>query len=129
MGIILVYGVIGVYNGGSQPVGQAVGHPEGAELALGMDHIGSPADQLPEEAPGPVDPQPGAGINLVGADGPHIIDVSILIAVHRVGQGNHPDLVALPLQLPLQQQDRGDHAVDDRRVPIRCNQYFHISPL
>ena len=129
MGIVLIDRVVGVYDGRAQPAGQRVGHPEGAELALGVDHVRPPGHQLVEEAPAAVDLQPRAGIDLVGADGAHVVDVPVLVSMQAVGEGHHPDLVAQLFQLPLQKKHGGHHAVDDRRVPIRCDQNFHISPF
>ena len=126
VGVILIDRVVGVNNRDAQPVGQGVGHPEGAELALGMDHVGPPGHQLPHHAVLLADPQAGAWVNFSGADGTHVVDGAVLIAVQAVGQGHHPHLVAKPLQLPLEEQHGGHHAVDDRRVPVRCNQNFHM---
>ena len=94
MGIILIDRVVGVDDGHVQVVGQGVGHPEGGELALGVDHVRPPLDQLPYLAAHAVDPQAGSGIDAVGADRAHIVDVALLIGVQGIGQGDHPDLVA-----------------------------------
>ena len=129
VGVVLIHRVVGVYNGHPQAAGDGVGHPEGAELALGVDHVRTPRQQLLKKASVPVNPQAGPGVDPVGADRAHIVNAVRLIRMQTVGQGDHPHLVSLLLQLPLQEQHRRHHAVDDRRVPIRCNQYFHSAPF
>ena len=129
MGVVLVYRVIGVYNGHAQAAGDGVGHPEGAELALGMDHVRMPGQQLLQQTPVAVDPQAGPGVDPVGADRAHIVDAVRLVGMQTIGQSDHPHLMSPLLQLPLQEQHRCYHAVNHGRVPIRCNQYFHSAPF
>ena len=128
MGIILIDRVVGMDDGHVQVVGQGIGHPERGKLALRMDHVGMPGDQLPRQTAGAVDPQPGPGIDAVGADGTHIVDAAVLVRMNRGGQRDHPDLVSPGLQLPLEQQHAGYHAVDDRSIPVCCNQNLHMIP-
>ena len=128
MGIILINRVVGVDDGRVQMVGQGVGHPECGKLALGVDYVRPPVEQLTEQAPGAVDPQAGARIDAVRADGTHVIDIAVFIRVHGVGQSDHPDLMAPGLQLALEQQHGGHHAVDDWSIPVRCYQNLHMTP-
>ena len=101
MGIVLVHRMVSMDNGDAQPVGEGVCHPEGTELALGVDHIRPPGDQLMQHTPRPVHPQPGPRVDPVCADGTHVVDRAVFIGMQAVGQRDHTHLVPPRLQLTL----------------------------
>ena len=127
--IVLVHRVVGVYNRDVQPGGEDIGNPKAAELALGVDDVRPPSGQLPHHAPGPVHPQPRPGVDFAGADRAHIVDGTFLVGVDAVGEGDDPHIVSPLLQLPLEEEHRGHHAVDHRGIPVRSNEYFHKIPV
>ena len=118
MGIVLIYRMVGVNQGDVQFLRDAAGQEEGAEFALGVDHVWTPCDQLPHPFSGQGRAQAGAGIYQAGGNGAEIGHAVLLPGAAALGEGQHPDLVAPPLQLSPKIFHRRDHPVDGGAVPV-----------
>ena len=128
VGIVLVHRVVGVDQGNVQFLGDAPGQEEGGELALGVDHVGPPLHDLPDPFPRQGGPQPGPGVDQPRRHGAQAGHAVLPAGMTVLGEGQHPDLVAPGLQLPAEILHRGDHAVHRGKVPVGCNQNFHVRP-
>ena len=102
MGVVLVDRVIGVDDGGAGVLADLAGQQERGKFALCVDHVGLPADQRLHLTAGQRRAQPRAGIDQPGAHGADIGHIALHMGVQIGREGQHPDLVALRLQLPLE---------------------------
>ena len=129
MGVILIHRVVGMDQGDVQLLGDAAGQEEGGELTLGVDHVRMPVNQLANPLSGQGRAQTGTGVHKARGNGAEIRHAVLFPGAAALGEGQHPDLVAPPLQLSPKIFHRRDHPVDGGAVPVGGNKNFHARSL
>ena len=120
VGVILVHGVVGMNQRGTGGFGQLPGRGKGAELALGVDHVGFPGGQGVQGTVQGGGAQPGAGVDQPRIQRTQAGHAVLGIGVAAARQRQHPHLVAAGLQFGAQCHRGSDHPVDGGGPGIRC---------
>lgn len=122
---VLVHRVVGVEERCLALAGDALGEEEGGELALAVHDVWSPADEVAKVAMRERHLQPCVGVDEVCADRAEVADVALAVGVELAGEREDAHLVPQRLKALGESEDGGDDAVNDRLVPIGCEEYPH----
>ena len=102
------------------------GNQEAAELTLGVNEIRLPFDQLLIKAAARKANGSGAGINPADIHRTHIINVIFFIGMPAVGKSGNPHLMSSFNKFSFQSQNGCNNTVNNRFIPVSCNQNSHI---
>ena len=128
--ILLVKRVIGMNDGRARLLGNIARKLVAEILALAVDHIRLPADQLFDIAMAVGDGHPHIRIDHPQRNGFDVINVAIPMTAELFGDRQYPHLMPLLFQLLHQIPHRGHHTVGAGGIQVRGNQHFHgIAPF
>ena len=126
---VLVYRVVGVDQRTAALMSDALGKGEGGELALAVNDVRLPVDQLLHERIVQPCPKTRIGVDHADADRANKSHIFFPVRVQIVGQRQDSDIMPRPAQPLLQIGHGGDDPVNDWLVSVGSDQNLHSNLL
>ena len=127
--ILLVQGVIGMYQGRAGDPGDPLRELEAEKFALAVDDVRLPVDDLLDQLITVGGGHPQVRVHCPQGHGTDVIHRAVFMRMKGVGNGEDPHIVSLLGQFVKEILHTGDHAVGGGGVQIRGDQHFQSAFL